>query len=183
MDTKLGCIWKNCGRIVTAKGLCQVHYKRSKGGRDMDAPFQKKDPKRGCKWKGCTKKHYARSMCNSHYSQWCKGKSLTDLKWKWGVVNWAINKDGYLIRYVRDEDGKKIHQSQHRLVMESHLGRPLAGDENVHHKNGVRDDNRIENLELWTTMQPSGKRVVDMVIFAKEILKRYASVEVDVILE
>lgn len=47
-------------------------------------------------------------------------------------------------------------------------------DENVHHRNGDRLDNRIENLELWSTVQPSGQRVRDKIEYALEILTRYA---------
>ena len=65
---------------------------------------------------------------------------------------------------------------EHRYVMEQMIGRQLTRKETVHHKNGVRTDNRPENLELWASSQPAGQRVEDLVAWAHEIIDRYEDI-------
>lgn len=83
-----------------------------------------------------------------------------------------IDDEGYV--WTRNPRGGRCG-FEHRFVMEQILGRPLAALENVHHKNGIRDDNRPENLELWVKRQPAGQRVEDLVAHAREVLATYAA--------
>ena len=82
--------------------------------------------------------------------------------------DWAPDKNGYLSRL---RDGKR--EAQHRVVMAEHLGRALYAFENVHHKNGQRADNRLENLELWTKPQTPGQRPEDL---AAWVVKHYPEI-------
>jgi len=87
-----------------------------------------------------------------------------------------VKKDGYVCVYNPEHPaafGHGGYVSEHRLIMEHILGRPLKPGENVHHKNGKRDDNREENLELWIIRQTPGQRAGDLVKWARKILRDY----------
>jgi len=75
-----------------------------------------------------------------------------------------IDKNGY--REIRVDRSRSI--LEHRYVMEQILGRRLYRHEHVHHKNGIRADNRPENLELWVKAHPYGQRPEDVVAFVVE---------------
>lgn len=79
----------------------------------------------------------------------------------------------YISRKGHPNSGKKGAILEHKYVMSLHLNRPLTNEETVHHKNGIRDDNRIENLELWSSRHPKGQRVEDKIEWCKQFLNLY----------
>lgn len=62
--------------------------------------------------------------------------------------SWYKTKKGYIQGHVWIDENTKIFVKQHRYIMEKHLGRKLLTSEDVHHINGIKDDNRLENLEV-----------------------------------
>ncbi len=168
------CSVDGCPDKVESGDLCSAHLHRKRRYGDPLLGGVKHQAAAGvtCKVKSCEKEATSRGWCGAHYQRWrTRGDPEAPLRRaRNGEGDWrGINNQGYVV--LRRSGEKRV--LEHREVMEKKLGRSLRPIENVHHKNGIRDDNRPENLELWVKMQPSGQRLSDLVAFAAWMAEQY----------
>lgn len=132
-----------------------------------------------CSLDDCDTKHWALGYCAKHYQRF---KKYGDAKHAVKVREHPegtrrVYRSGYVeVRAPSHPNaGKNGWVLEHRMVMAALIGRPLRTHETVHHRNGVKTDNRPANLELWVSRHPRGQRVDEVVRWAEEILAEYTA--------
>lgn len=157
------CSIEGCGRRPRANGMCAGHLSRQQLGIPMEGAFRPKASATPtpCLVADCGRRASSRGMCLRHASRrssgilddqgnklrepYSVGRGRPRAQEKW------FSSDGYVLVKAPDghprarQDGSIL---EHRLVLEQDLGRVLEDWEIVHHKNGDRSDNSLENLEL-----------------------------------
>ena len=150
-----------------AKRRADPEYRKKRNGKEIARRHKKRqdDPLERKKHNNEEKERYRKK--NRIYSD-------ADLKCA-PKGSGTITIHGYrqIIKKGHPNSRKGHDMFEHVFVMSEHLGRPLKKGETVHHKNGIRHDNRIENLELWSNSHPYGQRIEDKIQWCREFLDLY----------
>lgn len=160
------CEVAGCVRAATKRGLCGMHYQRIRViGETGEASTRRIPRGDACMVPDCNRPVAGKMLCGMHSYRLRKLGDLGEARSMRPGGSKYVRKDGYVAVHTPDHPAAYSggYVLEHRLVMERHLGRFLTKRENIHHRNGQRADNRIENLELWVRPQASGQRVEDLV--------------------
>jgi hypothetical protein len=173
---KPSCSVDKCSRQALAPKmktpLCSMHYRRLQRTGELGGAESTVGGRMGiipCEVEGCNETYYSKGLCSLHYNR--RGRTgdvgaVGRTKKPDGSISYTKNK-GYQCWYW-SVAGRRVRIGEHTIVMEWELGRQLYPFEEVHHKNGIRDDNDLSNLELWVVSQPRGQRVDDLVQWVVE---------------
>jgi len=146
---------KNMNKVIYYLCLCDCGNKKEIRGTSLR---RKDGPTTSC---GCLRVERMKLLLRERNPNWRGGK--------------RVESGGYIEVYLPNHPNARQtgYVKEHRVIMEEKLGRYLLPEENVHHINGNKIDNCIENLELWSISQPCGQRVEDKIAWAKRMLKIY----------
>ena len=173
------CAVPDCPHVVEARGWCHGHYLRwiRTGDVRADLPLQRRTQPEYCTVDGCERRCHSKGLCKAHHKRLqLTGSVQADVPIREVSGDGCVSHGYRKVPVPYDDRHLVLGETQaleHRLVMARMLGRPLHPDETVHHRNGVRTDNRPSNLELWSTAHPKGQHISDKVAFAVEMLRRY----------
>jgi len=162
------CQVDGCTRPHQAHGYCATHLRRQQLYGAHDGRWMPQQ----CRTPGCEKvalsprSRHAKGRCVACYlGDWLdeyQAARITAKRNPQGYEYVGVNKQNYLV---------------HRLVMERALVRELMPFESPHHKNGIRHDNTLANLELWTKPQPAGQRPEDLVAWVVDFYPELVAAE------